>query len=302
MTVLGGTGFIGARLVPALAGLGAAVTSASRSARGPEGGGIRSVPCDVESGEGLDAALAGAHTAYFLVHGMAGGEGFAERERVSAERFVEAVARAGVTRVVYLGGLYPEGELSEHLESRKRVGLALVEGCGALAVRAGVVVGAGSDSFEIIRSLCHRLPAMIAPRWLSSRCQPVGIDDAIQGLARAALVPAAREVDLVGPDTLAYRRMLEITAQEMGRPRPLMVPVPILSPELSSHWLRLVTRVDMRVARSLVSSLRHDLVAERPLLTDEVGVRPLGFRECVRRARADGDRGARTGRQGQGVD
>ncbi len=288
VTILGGQGFIGARLAPALLRLGAEVTTASRSAaRGgpPE---IPHIRCDLATGEGVDRALEGAEVAYFLVHSMAGGDEFAARERAAAEHFNAAARRQGVRQVVYLGGLYPSAEmLSEHLESRRRVGLMLIEGSGALAVRAGVVVGAGSDSFQIIYSLARRLPAMIAPRWLSSLCQPIGAGDAIRALAAAPLVTAAREVDLAGPDVLTYRRMLEITAGELGGPSPLMVPVPVLSPELSSHWLRLVTRVDMKVARSLVSSLRHDLIAERPLLTAELGMRPLGFGPAVRLALAE---------------
>lgn len=239
--------------------------------------------CDLETGDGVDRALEGADIAYFLVHGMAGGDEFAERERRAAANFNAAARRQGVRRVVYLGGLYPSHEvLSDHLESRKQVGLMLIDGCGALAVRAGVVVGAGSASFEIIYGLCHRLPVMIAPRWLKSLCQPIGVGDAIRALGSAPSLPGAREVDLAGPDILTYRRMLEITAEEMRGRAPLMVSVPVLSPELSAHWLRLITRVDMKVARSLVSSLRHDMVAERPLLTAALGIAPIGFRESVR--------------------
>ena len=132
------------------------------------------------------------------------------------------------------------------------------------------------------RPVAPALPVMIAPKWLKSRCQPIGIDDAIRALAGAASLRAAREVDLAGPDIFTYRRMLEITSEEMRGRAPLMVAVPVLSPELSAHWLRLITRVDMKVARSLVSSLRHDMVAERPLLTTEAGIKPIGFRESVR--------------------
>ena len=283
ITVVGGTGFIGARLVPELVRSGAVVTTASRASANRAGSEVAHISCDLESGEGIDRALEAANIGYFLVHAMAGGGEFAEREHRAAVNFIAAAKRQGVTKVVYLGGLYPSREqLSDHLESRKQVGLLLIEGCGALSVRAGVVVGAGSASFEIISSLCHRLPVMIAPRWLKSRCQPIGLDDAIRALVRATSLPGAREADLAGPDVLTYRRMLEITAEEIrGRP-PLMVPVPVLSPELSAHWLRLITRVDMRVARSLVSSLRHDMVAERPLLTTEVGIQPIRFRESVR--------------------
>ncbi len=291
VAVLGGTGFVGSRLWPRLVAAGAEVRLGSRHAggthvTGTEIAGATHLRCDLETGDGLDAALDGVDIAYYLVHGMAGGADFADRERAAAENFMAAAGRRRVDRVVYLGGLYPAGELSEHLQSRRQVGRLLIEGCGALAVRAGVVVGAGGTSFEILRGLCQRLPLMLAPRWLASLCQPIGIDDTVEALARAGSVPAGREVDIVGPDILSYREMLEITGSELKGRRPLMFPVPLLSPELSAHWLRLVTRVDMNVARSLVASLRHDLIADRPLLAAELGIRPAGFRETVRGALA----------------
>lgn len=285
--MLGGTGFIGSRLWPRLLVEGAEVVLASR--RPPAGAlrGASHVRCDLESGDGLDAALEGVGTAFYLVHGMAGGRGFAQRERRAAENFTAAAARQQVKKVVYLGGLYPAGDLSDHLQSRREVGRILIDGAGALVIRAGVVVGAGGASFEILHGLCQRLPLMLAPRWLASRCQPIGIGDTIQTLALAGSVAGSREVDLVGPDILTYREMLEITGQELKGRRPVMFPIPLLSPELSAHWLRLVTRVDMSIARSLVASLRHDMIADRPLLAAELGIRPAGFRETVRTALAE---------------
>ena len=286
VSILGGTGFVGSRLWPRLMATGDDVVLGSR--RSPAGAttGVRHVVCDLDSGAGLDAVLEGSRCAYYLVHGMAGGAGFEDRERVAAQNFLAAARRQGVATVIYLGGLYPEGDLSDHLESRRVVGRMLVEGSGALAVRAGVVVGAGGASFEILHGLCQRLPLMLAPRWLASRCQPIGIDDAVEALARAESVPGAREIDLVGPDVLTYREMLEITGTELKGRRPVMFPVPLLSPELSAHWLRFVTRVDMSVAHSLVASLRHDMVSAGPSLTAELGIRPAGFRETVRTALA----------------
>jgi uncharacterized protein YbjT (DUF2867 family) len=287
IVILGGTGFIGRRLLPALRRTDRVVRVASRSPGASADIGVEHVHCDLGTGEGVDRALEGADLAYFLVHGMAEGRGFAAREKIATENFIRAARRQSVARVIYLGGLYPSGGLSAHLESRREVGLMLIEGTGALAVRAGVVVGAGGASFDILYGLCQRLPLMIAPRWLASLCQPVSIDDTVRCLAGAAGIPGGREVDLVGPDVLTYRAMLEITGFELRGRKPVMFPVPFLSPELSAHWLRLVTRVDMNVARSLVASLRHDLVAERPLLTAELGLRPAGFRESVRTALAE---------------
>jgi uncharacterized protein YbjT (DUF2867 family) len=286
VVVLGGTGFIGRRLVPALRDAGCSVRVASRNPGANADPGVQFVRCDLESGDGVDRALEGADLAYFLVHGMAEGAGFAAREKIATENFVRAVNRQRVARVIYLGGLYPKGELSAHLQSRRQVGLTLIQETGALAVRAGVVVGSGGASFEILYALSQRLPLMIAPRWLASLCQPVSIEDTVRGLAGAARIAGARELDLVGPDVLTYREMLEVTATELRGHKPVMFPVPLLSPELSAHWLRLVARVDMNVARSLVSSLRHDLIAERPLLMAELGLKPIGFRESVRAALA----------------
>jgi len=286
VVVLGGTGFIGRRLVPALRDAGFSVRVASRNPGTNADPSVEFVRCDLESGDGIDRALEGADLAYFLVHGMAEGAGFAAREKIATENFVRAVNRQRVSRVIYLGGLYPKGGLSAHLESRRQVGLTLIQETGALAVRAGVVVGSGGASFEILYALSQRLPLMIAPRWLASLCQPVSIDDTVRGLAGAARIAGARELDLVGPDVLTYREMLEVTATELRGHKPVMFPVPLLSPELSAHWLRLVARVDMNVARSLVSSLRHDLIAERPLLMAELGLTPVGFRESVRVASA----------------
>lgn len=286
ITLVGGTGFVGSRLAPALARVGATVRLASRHP--PAGQEFEHAVCDLGSGAGLDAALEGADAVYFLAHSMAEGPGFGEREQVAAKNFAGAARRSGVHRVVYLGGLYPDEEaLSDHLASRRQVGLALIESVGALAVRAGIVVGAGSASFDILAGLSRRLPIMIAPRWLASRCQPIGIADAVEALGGAFGVEGAREVDLAGPEVLSYRRMLEITAAELTGREPVMVAVPVLSPELSAHWLRFVTRANMEVARSLVGSLRHDLVAARPLLTAELGLTPAAFRAVVREAVAE---------------
>ena len=286
VTIIGGTGFVGSRLAPSLVRAQARVRLASRHA--PATSQFEHVACDLSSGAGLDSALEGSGAVYFLAHSMAEGPGFGEREQVAARNFARAARRAGVERVVYLGGLYPDtGPLSDHLESRRQVGIALIESVGALAVRAGIIVGAGSASFEILADLSRRLPIMIAPKWLASRCQPVGIADAVEALLGAIGIPGAREVDLVGPEVLTYRRMLEITAAELTGREPLMVAVPVLSPELSAHWLRLVTRANMEVARSLVGSLRHDLIAARPLLTDDLGLQPASFRETVRAAIAE---------------
>ncbi|MDQ6691256.1 MAG: NAD-dependent epimerase/dehydratase family protein, partial [Candidatus Dormibacteraeota bacterium] len=164
VTVLGGTGFVGRPLVTALQLTGRTVRVASRTSPQSARNGVEHVRCDLETGEGLDAALNRAELVYFLVHGMAGGGDFARRERMATDNFLAAAGRQSSGRVIYLGGLYPEGELSPHLQSRREVGLRLMDRTGALAIRAGVVVGAGGASFDILYGLSQRLPLMLAPR------------------------------------------------------------------------------------------------------------------------------------------
>ena len=219
---------------------------------------------------------------------MMEGPDFAARDREYAHRFAAAARRAQVARVIYLGGLYPRGDarLSPHLQSRREVGEILMGECGAIVVRAGIVVGRGSAAFEIMRSLVSHLPIMITPKWVSSRCQPIDVGDAIEALARAPKLPAAREVDLAGPDILSYRAMMEATAEELHLRR-LIIPVPVFSASLSSHWLRFITDVPLPVARALVESLHQDAIADGPDLCAAVGIDPIGFRPALRRALAD---------------
>ena len=242
---------------------------------------------DLDDPATLVDGLHGVDTAFYLVHAMTAGDGFAERDRVYATRFATAARVAGVRHVIYLGGLHPrDQQLSEHLRSRREVGDILRRRCGALHVRAGIVIGTGSASFEIMHDLVRRLPIMVTPRWLRNRCQVVDIGDVVEALVAAVNVPGSRDVDLAGPDVLTYRDMLLRLAPLMGRRRPLILDVPVLTPGLSAHWLRFVTSVSLPVAHALVQSLRHDAVAEGSDLFTEVGIRPRGFDEAVKRALA----------------
>jgi uncharacterized protein YbjT (DUF2867 family) len=263
----GATGFVGRALWPALTTAGYAVRGATRDAsraraRWP---GRRWVPADLETGEGVAEALAGCGAAYYLVHGMSGrAADFRAREVAAARRFAAAAAAAGVERVVYLGGVAPAGPPSEHLRSRLEVGEALRGGAvPALELRASMVVGAGSASWQIVRDLAARLPAMVLPRWLRSRTQPVAADDAVAALVAGLALPLGRSAafDLPGPQTLTGRDILEQTARVLGLRRPSVVEAPLLSPWLSSQWVRLVTRADWAVARELVLGLTSDLLA-----------------------------------------
>jgi uncharacterized protein YbjT (DUF2867 family) len=288
VAIAGAGGFIGRRLVRRFARDGTAVRALMRHPAAPIAN-EEVAPFDLADQAVVEeAALESVRTAYYLVHAMSEGSDFAARDREYARRFAAAARRARVAQVIYLGGLYPRGaaRLSPHLQSRREVGDILMGECGAMVVRAGIIMGRGSAAFEIMRSLVTHLPLMITPRWVSSRCQPIDANDAIEALARARAHHAAREVDLAGPDALTYRAMLGAAAAELGLHR-IIIPVPVFSPGLSSHWLRFITDVPLPVARALVESLHQDAVADGPDLCAEVGVSPIGFRVALKRALAE---------------
>ena len=255
---------------------------------------LRDVGCEIRRGDVTDAAsLQGTgrdiHVAYFLVHAMAGGEGFAERERVGACNFARMAAREGVQRIVYLGGLGDEA-VSKHLASRHETAQILAaEGPPLTYFRAAMVVGAQSESYRTLRYLVKRLPIMIAPAWLKTATQPIGIDDVIEYLRRAPEVPesAGREVQIGGPDVLSYGAMLDRMALAMGlRPRPKL-PVPFITPWLSALWLGLVTPVDTNVARPLVEGLTTATIVTDPSGAQPFGLSPASFDETLALALAE---------------
>jgi uncharacterized protein YbjT (DUF2867 family) len=292
--VTGATGFVGGRLARALAAGGAEVRGLVRSrgrAAALEREGIELHEGDVLDRDSLRGAGTGADVAYYLVHGMGRGSdsGFAERERDSARNFAQMALDEGVARVIYLGGLGDQPG-SQHLRSRHETAVTLrAEGPPLTYFRAGMVVGARSEGYRTLRYLVQRLPAMIAPAWLKTPTQPIGIDDAVAYLAAAPTVPesAAREVQIGGPDVLAYGEMLDRMAVALGRrPRP-KIPVPLLTPWLSSLWIGLVTPVDAGVARPLVEGLSTETVVTDPSGAALFGVEPLGFDATLRRALAE---------------
>jgi uncharacterized protein YbjT (DUF2867 family) len=236
--------------------------------------------------------------AFYLVHGMGrgGGGDFDERERRAAVNFAEMASREGVERVVYLGGLGDDPR-SKHLRSRHRTAELLAENGPPLTYfRAGMVVGARSEGYRTLRYLVERLPAMIAPAWLKTPTQPIGIDDAVAYLAAAPGVreSAGREIQIGGPDVLPYGEMLDRMAISLGRrPRP-KIPVPLLTPWLSSLWIGLVTPVDAGVARPLVEGLATETVVTDPSGMALFDIEPAGFDETLRHALAeDPEAGAR---------
>jgi uncharacterized protein YbjT (DUF2867 family) len=252
---------------------------------------LRQERCEIRRGDVTDAATLdgmgeGIDVAYFLVHAMAGGAGFQERELDGAVNFARMAKREGVERVVYLGGLGDES-VSKHLQSRHRTAMALAaEGPPLTYFRAAMVVGAQSESYRTLRYLVKRLPVMIAPSWLKIVTQPIAIDDVVEYLRRAPEVPESlgREVQIGGPDVLSYGEMLDRMAIAMGmRPRPKL-PVPFITPWLSALWLGLVTPVDVNVARPLVEGLTTETIVTDPHGAEPFAIAPLSFDEALRRA------------------
>jgi uncharacterized protein YbjT (DUF2867 family) len=244
---------------------------------------------DVTDAQSLAGAGQGIEVAYYLVHAMAGGEGFAEREETGALNFARMARREGIERVTYLGGLGEESK-SKHLSSRHKTARILAaEGPPLTYFRAAMVVGAGSESYRTLRYLVRRLPVMIGPSWLRIDTQPIGIDATIAYLLRAPEVPESegREVQIGGPDVLSYSEMLDRMALAMGmRPR-RKVPVPFITPWLSALWLGLVTPVDVKVARPLVEGLTTATVVTDPSGAEPFGISPESFDEALRRALAE---------------
>lgn len=244
---------------------------------------------DVTEQKSLVGAGRGIELAYYLVHSMAGGGGFAERERLGASNFARMAKREGVGRIVYLGGLGDEGA-SEHLRSRNETARVLAEeGPPLTYFRAAMVVGAGSESYRTLRYLVGRLPVMIAPAWLQTDTQPIGIDAVIEYLRRAPEVSESvgREVQIGGPDVLTYAEMLDRMAVAMGKRPPLKLRVPLLTPWLSSLWLGLVTPVDTKVARPLVEGLTTATVVTDPSGAAPFEIEAESFDDALRRALAE---------------
>ncbi|MEV8635457.1 SDR family oxidoreductase [Streptosporangium sp. NPDC051023] len=265
--VTGATGYIGGRLVPELLDAGhevrCMVRSAGRLRDQPWAGRVEAVQADAADADGTRKALDGVDVAYYLIHTMGGGKDFAASDRRAAATFAAAAGDAGVRRVVYLGGLAPKEGLSPHLRSRAEVGqIFLDSGVPAVVLRAAVIIGSGSASFEMLRHLTERLPVMTTPRWVRTRTQPIAIRDVLRYLVGWATVEQEvnRSFDIGGPDVLTYAGMMHVYASVAGLPRRLIIQVPPLSPGLSSHWVGLVTPVPASIARPLVESLRNEAV------------------------------------------
>ncbi|WP_437012424.1 SDR family oxidoreductase [Streptomyces sp. enrichment culture] len=293
--VTGASGYVGGRLVPELLGAGHRVRCLARTPAKlrdqPWASDVESVQGDVTDPRSVAEAMRGVDVAYYLVHALGSGSGFEDTDRRAARVFAQQAYEAGVRRIVYLGGLTPRGvperTLSPHLRSRAEVGRIFLDApVPATVLRAAVVIGSGSASFEMLRYLTERLPVMVTPSWVHTRTQPIAIRDVLHYLVGSATMPdnVDRAFDVGGPDVLTYREMMRRYATVSGLRRRIIVPVPVLTPGLSSHWVGLVTPVPAALARPLTESLRHEVVCQEHdiarYVPDAPG-RPLPFDEAL---------------------
>ncbi len=292
--IFGASGYIGSNLVPALVAAGQRVRASARNVEVLEARGWRGV--DLVAADALDpaslrAALEDVEVAYYLVHSMAAGRDFAALDRRAAENFARAAAEAGVRRIVYLGGLIPPDPRSEHLRSRAETGEVLRRfPVPVTEIRAGMIIGPGSAAYEVIRDLVNHLPVMVTPSWVRSRSTPIALPDLLAYLVAVADIEGAagRVLDAGGPDAVTYEEIMRCYGRLVGR-HPRILAVPVLTPRLSSYWLRFVTSVPTSVARALVEGLEHDFVADDAALRALVPRRLMGLEESVRAA-IDADR------------
>lgn len=300
MTILvtGATGYIGGRLIPRLLDQGYVVRCLARKPESLAGRAwntpdhsVETVAGDVLDPASLPKAFSGIEVAYYLIHSMSAGEkGFEDRDRRAAENFAMAARQAGVRKIIYLGGLgdnlHPWDKLSHHLQSRQEVGRILRQfGIPVTEFRAAIIVGSGSVSFEMIRYLTERLPLMICPKWVLSRCQPIAIRDVLSYLLAAASEPKSdgKILEIGGKDVLTYRDMMLGYAKVRGLSR-LLIRVPVLTPRLSSYWVDLITPIPAALARPLIEGLKNDVVCHRHDARAIFPFEPLGYEDAVRLA------------------
>jgi uncharacterized protein YbjT (DUF2867 family) len=294
--VTGASGFIGSHLATALVDAGHEVRAMTRNPDAYTGAGT-AFEADVDRPDTLDAALEGIQVAYYLVHAL-GSSDFEKKDADAARAFGRAASKAGVGRIVYLGGLGEEDELlSAHLRSRRLVEKLLAyDGVPVTVLRAAVVIGHGGISWELTRQLVDHLPIMIAPRWVATRTQPIALPDVIRYLVGVLDAPeaAGQVYEVGGPEVLRYVDMLQRVARIQNRRLLPVLTVPLLTPGLSSRWLALVTDVDVQTARNLIDSMTNEVVVHDTAIRQVVPGEPLGYDDAVRLALADREASAVT--------
>ncbi|WP_246984783.1 NAD(P)H-binding protein [Halorientalis marina] len=290
--VTGATGFVGSRLVPALLEAGHDVRALVRDAtRYDAPDGVEVATGDLLERGSFEDALDGIDAAYYLVHSMQAGDDYAERDRRAARNFVRAADEAGIDRAFYLGGLGEERDrLSKHLRSRREVEYILTSGEFELTtLRAAIIIGAGSASFDMVRQLAVRLPAMVTPQWVDTACQPIAIDDVVAYLVGILDEPetAGQTFEIGGPEVLTYREVMARTAEIATGRRPLIIPLPVLTPGLSARWVTLVTDVPRSVARPLILGLKNPVVVKDDSIREYLPIDLTPFDAAVARAIED---------------
>jgi uncharacterized protein YbjT (DUF2867 family) len=290
----GATGYVGGRLLLALESSGTPVRCVTRRPEALEGrvaSTTEVVRGDLKTVEGIREILRDVDVAYYLIHSMGGKGDFAKEDRQTAQRFADACRGSDVTKIVYLGGLGTGPDLSSHLASRQEVGQILLRsGVPVIELRASIIIGSGSVSFELISSLVRRLPVMLTPRWVRTKTQPIAIDDVVAYLTAAGTVPApeSRVFEIGGPEQLTYGDLMAEYAKQRGLRR-LIIPVPVLTPTLSSLWLGLVTPVYARVGRQLLDGVRNTTVVKDTAARAAFpGIAPRGVSQAIAEAIADG--------------
>ena len=294
--LLGGSGYVGGRLIPLLERSGVTLRCVARN---PEklrllvNATMEVVSGDVLDAASLDGAMAGVETVYYLVHLMAGSKDFERQDGEAAQNVAAAAGKAGVRRMVYLGSLGDENapDLSPHLRSRHEVGrIFRTIGVETVELRASVVIGAGSLSFTMMKSLCDRLPVMLCPKWLTTPTQPIAIDDVLAYLLATKDLPASgsRVIEIGGSDVVTYGAMIREYARQRGLRR-WLISVPVLTPYLSSLWLALVTPAAFEVGRHLIEGLRNPTVVRDRKGMDAFAIRPMAMREAMEKALTGGD-------------
>ena len=295
VAIAGATGYIGGRLAPRLLDSGYSIRCLVRSPAKLQGrewaedSRVEVRQADLADAESLARNLEGCQSAFYLVHSMtSAGAKYAEQDRRLASVFAHAARQAGVERIIYLGGLGETGpDLSQHLSSRREVEEALAStGVPVTVLRAAMIIGSGSASFEIMRYLVERLPIMITPRWVSTPCQPIAVRNVIGYLVGTLSKPemAGGTFDIGGPDVLCYRDIMRVLAEELGLRRRWILPVPVLSPRLSSYWIHLITPLSHHIAKPLAEGLKNPVVCRENRITKLIPQELLTVREAIRAA------------------